>query len=987
MKRLAIFFILSAFVIPALIAGSPRALAQSTSPAFQLCLGWSDTTGGGSNTLRHTDTINPPATSCTGSSGWFWYGMDPQATTLKWNGSAAYAGPDFRFGVQSGESNSGTGCGEADATNPVSNVAWTPWASQVAAGTSGISPAAFNSGTDTPDCYQILVGTNPGNPISLSSVALNIASGCAESRSCAISLSATAAAITVSSKNSVTGASVLSNWNFSAGPTDPCSGHGGTCSCASTATYTGLPLGMYTLNPISACASGYVMSAPKGQDIAQIPSHETFSNLLSFAKRILVAIARAVTVSPVQTQSLSGIKSSAAFVINWDPLAGMSATGAVTLQSSNGFTSAVAVKNIGNPGSVLSWSITGISGGTGWLTSPSAGPGSFLNDGGSANVVVSGDPSGCAFTLCNATIHFLGQSTKGGIPIAGTPTFNADAAVTLSKNVSASFTINNQTAGSFKVNDPWTLHMTSNSPNASFQVCGVHDGVTLPCTNFGTTDASGNWTYPTNAFSSADVGAWVEWMFFPSQNASSNNINFTVSAAGGGGSGNNNGCTCTGYTQSGPDGTGGCLSYQYPETRTCTPTNCLQQSTCTNDPGSPGTQVSVSVSCSPLTILAGATSSCTQISELISTGNINQFFPVDVNWSADNNSASNPQPVGFFGVGSPIQTIRGGHDVVESSTNIYTAPASVATTTYAWIQAQRSYRVQRLNGSGFLVIAEHGTVNSTPPFSITILPNAVVTSVTVSCLPTSIQTGGTSNCSAVANGVGSFNPAVTWSVSGGQGTIVSTGPTTALYTAPSSAMVVPITARSVQSPGVSGQTNVTVTASGAPLSISVSGSQVPVGIPVTVTATGGCGSSYSWTANGSAQPTSFSGNPFSVKDFIPETFQVTVMDACGATKSTSITTIAPSCSSFTANPPQIVPPQPSTLSWSCQDAVSCVILANSNPVGGARPSSGSAQVFPSQTTTYQVSCVGAGAGPNNTTLSASRTVIVGGPIIIENPPS
>jgi len=81
-----------------------------------------------------------------------------------------------------------------------------------------------------------------------------------------------------------------------------------------------------------------------------------------------------------------------------------------------------------------------------------------------------------------------------------------------------------------------------------------------------------------------------------------------------------------------------------------------------------------------------------------------------------------------------------------------------------------------------------------------------VTSVTVSCSPTTVSSGGTSQCSATVNGTGSFNSAVNWSTSAGS---ISTSGT---LTAPTvtATVSVTVTAASVQNSGITGSASVTV---------------------------------------------------------------------------------------------------------------------------------------------------------------------------------
>ncbi|MGB8915426.1 MAG: hypothetical protein WCC89_01125 [Candidatus Sulfotelmatobacter sp.] len=81
----------------------------------------------------------------------------------------------------------------------------------------------------------------------------------------------------------------------------------------------------------------------------------------------------------------------------------------------------------------------------------------------------------------------------------------------------------------------------------------------------------------------------------------------------------------------------------------------------------------------------------------------------------------------------------------------------------------------------------------------------VVTSVTVTCNPSTITTSQTSDCAAAVAGTGNFSTAVTWSVS--SGSITPSGVVT-----PSGAGTITVKAVSNQTPAVSGTATVTVTA-------------------------------------------------------------------------------------------------------------------------------------------------------------------------------
>ncbi|HTV66645.1 MAG TPA: DUF3443 family protein [Bryocella sp.] len=89
--------------------------------------------------------------------------------------------------------------------------------------------------------------------------------------------------------------------------------------------------------------------------------------------------------------------------------------------------------------------------------------------------------------------------------------------------------------------------------------------------------------------------------------------------------------------------------------------------------------------------------------------------------------------------------------------------------------------------------------------------SGTVTSVSVSCSPSTVGSGGTSQCSATVGGTGNFSSTVTWSTTAGS---ISTS---GLLTAPtvSSSTSVTVTATSTQNTSVSGTATVTVTTTGA----------------------------------------------------------------------------------------------------------------------------------------------------------------------------
>lgn len=107
-----------------------------------------------------------------------------------------------------------------------------------------------------------------------------------------------------------------------------------------------------------------------------------------------------------------------------------------------------------------------------------------------------------------------------------------------------------------------------------------------------------------------------------------------------------------------------------------------------------------------------------------------------------------------------------------------------------------------------------------------------VTSVSVTCSPSTVSSGGTSQCTAIVGGTGNFNTAVTWST--GAGTISSSG----LLTAPtvSASTSVTVTATSVQNTSVSGTASVTVNPASAGANVApISVDAGPAGLGYTST--------------------------------------------------------------------------------------------------------------------------------------------------------
>ena len=168
------------------------------------------------------------------------------------------------------------------------------------------------------------------------------------------------------------------------------------------------------------------------------------------------------------------------------------------------------------------------------------------------------------------------------------------------------------------------------------------------------------------------------------------------------------------------------------------------------------TITSVTVTCTPATIQSGQTSQCS--ATVTGTGS----FSSAVTWSANAGTIS--------------------------AAGLFTAQV-VATSTAVTITATST---QDATKSGTAIV--------------TVTPAGTITSVTVACSPSTIQSSQTSQCSATVTGTGSFSSVVMWSASAG--TISSSGLFTAQVVATSTPVT--ITATSTQDATKSGTAIVTV---------------------------------------------------------------------------------------------------------------------------------------------------------------------------------
>jgi hypothetical protein len=121
-----------------------------------------------------------------------------------------------------------------------------------------------------------------------------------------------------------------------------------------------------------------------------------------------------------------------------------------------------------------------------------------------------------------------------------------------------------------------------------------------------------------------------------------------------------------------------------------------------------------------------------------------------------------------------------------NANGLLTAPAAGATVTVTATSTQDATKV----GTASV------TVQSAPP--------SAISSVAVTCTPSTVNINATSQCSATVQGTGSFSSAVTWAASAG--TIDPGG----LLTAPAAAGSVTVTATSTQDPAKTGDATVTV---------------------------------------------------------------------------------------------------------------------------------------------------------------------------------
>ena len=295
---------------------------------------------------------------------------------------------------------------------------------------------------------------------------------------------------------------------------------------------------------------------------------------------------------------------------------------------------------------------------------------------------------------------------------------------------------------------------------------------------------------------------------------------------------------------------------------------------------SPPTVNSVTVSCTPTTVATGATSQCSATVQ--GTGS----YSAAVTWTASAGTIDSSGLLTAPGSGGSVTvTATSTQDTTQSgsatvtvqpsssitSVSVSCAPATVVTGATsqcsATVQGTGSYSsavtwrtsAGTINSSGLLTapgssgsvtVTETSTQDTSKSGSTTVTVQtgsgtSSITSVSVSCTPSTVVTGATSQCSATVQGTGSYSSAVTWRTS--TGTITSSG----LLTAPGSSGSVTVTATSSQDTTKSGSATVTVQPSSTITSVAVSCT------PTTVapSATSQCSATVQGTGNYSAAVT------------------------------------------------------------------------------------------------------------------------------------
>lgn len=191
-------------------------------------------------------------------------------------------------------------------------------------------------------------------------------------------------------------------------------------------------------------------------------------------------------------------------------------------------------------------------------------------------------------------------------------------------------------------------------------------------------------------------------------------------------------------------------------------------------------------------------------------------------WSSDNRIAFSSNSSGQY----QIYTINAdGTDLAQITSNGGASPNWSPDASKIAFSSNRSG-----NSQIYVILAPSGT-------------SGAITSVSVSCSPTSILTTQVSTCTPIVTGTGSYSSSVIWSASPSSSGSVSTA---GVFT-PVSAGTASIMATSTQDPTKNGTAVVAVTTSGATVTISPSSVTVPADAVQTFTAAVSGGGGVTWS--------------------------------------------------------------------------------------------------------------------------------------------
>ncbi|HUC02135.1 MAG TPA: hypothetical protein VMA75_04535 [Candidatus Paceibacterota bacterium] len=353
---------------------------------------------------------------------------------------------------------------------------------------------------------------------------------------------------------------------------------------------------------------------------------------------------------------------------------------------------------------------------------------------------------------------------------------------------------------------------------------------------------------------------------------------------------------------------------------------------------------------------------------------------------------------GGSGQGVTWTVVSGGGTI--SSTGVYTPPPSVAATTTVTIKGTSNQDPSKSNTGMITVVTGGG-------------PGGSVTSVSVNCAPSPINTEETSNCTATIGG--GSGQGVTWTVVSGGGTISSTG----VYTPPASvagSITVTVKGTSNQDPSKSGTDTITVTeapVTGITVSCTPSSTYTNGTSDCNATTTTQNGQpgapGVTWTVvsgGGTISSTGVYTPPATVNTTTTVTIKVTSTANPSVSQTVTITVLPPPactpgvncpvCSpKLTANPSSIVIPESSGLSYSCSNVTACQLTQGSTILSSTSLSSQGTidttanpfAVTPTSTTAYTLTCVNSNYGGAGSTVTSNATVTVGGSSLCEQNPN